>query len=96
MHAGQAQLNAVDGLGRGEHIHVAGSDLAAGDLLDERAGNVGDVHAAGLVDLALKANGASEISDRSRLVCEVRPALKQALSTITSTVSSRSRNPCRP
>ena len=56
-HAGQAQLNAVDGLGRGENVDIAGSDLAAGDLLDKRARDVGDVHAAGFVNLALKANG---------------------------------------
>ena len=72
MHAGQAQINAVDGLGRGEHIHVAGSDLAAGDLLDERTRDIGDVHAAGLVDLALKANGG--IGDQRQVAAGVRGA----------------------
>ena len=57
VHAGQAQLDAVDGLGRGENVDIAGSNLAAGNLLDERAGNVGDIHAARLVNLALKADG---------------------------------------
>ena len=70
MHAGQAQLNAVDGLGRGEHVDVAGSDLAAGDLLDKRAGDVGDVHAAGLVDLALKADGG--VGDQRQVTAGVR------------------------
>ena len=72
VHAGQAQLNAVDGLGRGENVDVAGSDLAAGDLLDERAGNVGDIHAAGLVDLALKADGG--IGDQRQVAAGVRGA----------------------
>ena len=72
MHAGQAQLDAIDGLGRGEHIHVAGSDLAAGDLLDQRAGNVGDIHAAGLVDLTLKANGG--VGDQRQIAAGVRSA----------------------
>ena len=72
MHAGQAQLDAVDGLGRGEHVHIAGGDLAAGDLLDERAGNVGDIHAAGLVDLALKANGG--VGDQRQVAAGVRGA----------------------
>ena len=72
MHAGQAQLNAVDGLGRGEDVHVAGSNLAAGDLLDERAGDVGDIHAAGLVDLALKADGG--IGDQRQVAAGVRGA----------------------
>lgn len=71
-HAGQAQLNAVDGLGRGENVDIAGSDLAAGDLLDERAGNVGDIHAAGLVDLALKANGG--VGDQRQIAAGVRGA----------------------
>ena len=72
MHAGQAQLNAVDGLGRGENVDIAGSNLAAGDLLDERAGNVGDIHAAGLVDLALKANGG--VGDQRQIAAGVRGA----------------------
>ena len=72
VHAGQAQLDAIDGLGRGEHIHVAGSDLAAGDLLDQRARDVGDVHAAGLVDLALKANGG--VGDQRQVAAGVRGA----------------------
>ena len=72
MHAGKAQLNAVDGLGRGEHVDVAGSDLAAGDLLDKRAGDVGDVHAARLVDLALKADGG--IGDQRQVAAGVRGA----------------------
>ena len=72
VHAGQAQLNSVDGLGRGENVDVAGSNLAAGDLLDERAGNVGDIHAAGLVDLALKADGG--IGDQRQVAAGVRGA----------------------
>ena len=72
MHAGQAQLNAVDGLGRGENVDIAGSDLAAGNLLDKRAGNVGDIHAAGLVDLALKANGG--IRDQRQIAAGMRGA----------------------
>ena len=72
VHAGQAQLNAVDGLGRGENVDIAGSNLAAGDLLDERAGNVGDIHAAGLVDLALKANGG--VGDQRQIAAGVRGA----------------------
>ena len=72
MHAGQAQLNAIDGLGRGEHVDVAGSDLAAGDLLDQCAGDVGDIHAAGLVDLALKADGG--VGDQRQVTAGVRGA----------------------
>ena len=72
MHAGQAQLDAVDGLGRGEHVDVAGSDLAAGDLLDQRAGNVGDIHAAGLIDLALKTDGG--VGDQRQIAAGVRGA----------------------
>ena len=72
MHAGQAQLDAVDGLGRGENIDIAGSNLAAGDLLDERAGNVGDIHAASLVNLALKANGG--VGDQRQIAAGVRGA----------------------
>ena len=72
MHAGQAQLDAVDGLGRGEHVDIAGSDLAAGDLLDERARDVGDIHAAGLVNLALKANGG--VGDQRQVAAGVRGA----------------------
>ena len=72
MHAGQAQLDAVDGLGRGENVNIAGSNLAAGDLLDERTGNVGDIHAAGLVDLALKANGG--VGDQRQITAGVRGA----------------------
>ena len=72
VHAGQAQLNAVDGLGRGENVDIAGSNLAAGDLLDQRAGNVGDIHAAGLVDLALKANGS--VGDQRKVAAGVRGA----------------------
>ena len=72
VHAGQAQLNAVDGLGRGEHVDVTGSDLATGDLLDQGAGDVGDVHAAGLVDLALKANGG--VGDQRQVTAGVRGA----------------------
>ena len=72
MHAGQAQLDAVDGLGRGENVDIAGSNLAAGDLFDESAGNVGDVHAAGLVNLALKANGG--VGDQRQVAAGVRGA----------------------
>ena len=72
VHAGQAQLNAVDGLGRGEHVDIAGSNLTAGDLFDERAGNVGDIHAAGLIDLALKANGG--VGDQRQIAAGVRGA----------------------
>ena len=72
VHAGQAQLNAVDGLGRGENVDIAGSNLAAGDLLDERAGNVGDIHAASLVNLALKANGG--VGDQRQIAAGVRGA----------------------
>lgn len=72
MHAGQAQLDAVDSLGRRENVDIAGSNLAAGDLLDERAGNVGDVHAAGLVNLALKANGG--VGDQGQVAAGVRGA----------------------
>ena len=72
VHAGQAQLDAVDGLGRGEHVHIAGSDLAAGDLLNQRAGNVGNIHAAGLVNLTLKANGG--VGDQRKVAAGVRGA----------------------
>ena len=72
MHAGQAQLDAVDSLGRGENVDIAGSNLAAGDLLDQRAGNVGDVHAAGLVNLALKTDGG--IGDQRQVAAGVRGA----------------------
>ena len=72
MHAGQAQLDAVDSLGRGENIDMAGGDLAAGDLLDERAGNVGDIHAASLVNLALKADGG--VGDQRQVTAGVRGA----------------------
>ena len=72
MHAGQAQLDAVDGLGRGELVHIAGGDLAAGDLLDKRARHIGDVHAAGLVDLALKADGG--VGDQRQVTAGVRGA----------------------
>lgn len=72
MHAGQAQLDAVDALGRGEHVDIAGSDLAVGDLLDERARDVGDIHAAGLVDLTLKANGG--VRDQRQVAAGVRGA----------------------
>ncbi len=72
MHAGQAQLDAVDGLRSGEHVDVAGSDLAAGNLLDERAGHVGHIHAAGLVDLALKANGG--VRDQRQVAAGMRGA----------------------
>ena len=72
MHAGQTQLNAVDGFGRGENVDVAGSDLAAGDLLDERARDVGDIHATGLIDLAFKANGG--VGDQRQVAAGVRGA----------------------
>ena len=72
VHTGQAQLDAVDGLGRGEHVDVTGGDLAAGNLLDQRAGDVGDIHAAGLVDLALKADGG--IGDQRQVAAGVRGA----------------------
>ena len=72
MHAGQAQLDAIDGLGHGEHVHIAGGDLAAGDLFDERARHIGDVHAAGLVDLALKADGG--VGDQRKVAAGVRGA----------------------
>ena len=72
MHAGQAQLDAVDSLGRGEHVDIAGSDLAAGDLLDERTRDVGDIHAAGLIDLTLKTDGG--IGDQRQVAAGVRGA----------------------
>ena len=50
------QGNRSDSLGDGVYIDIAGSDLAGGKFLNKRARYVGDVHATGLVDLALETN----------------------------------------
>ena len=56
MHAGKTQADGGELLGRGIDVHATRSNLAAGKLLDEGAGDVGNIHAAGLVDLALEAD----------------------------------------